>query len=146
MENERKGVGIILLNEEGKVLLLLRNDNPKLADSDMRLEGTWTLPAGKVLDGESVGDAAVRKVFQETGLRASGMDLVSIRVDSNEYAQFRTFGFVANNWEGEILLAATKEHVDARFFDMDALPEKLCEPSVKILNNYKMVKRSGENE
>ena len=40
------GVGVILLNDEGKVLLLLRNNDEKLADSNMHYEGQYTLPAG----------------------------------------------------------------------------------------------------
>jgi len=42
------GVGIIILNSFHEVLLLLRNSDAIKADSLMRLEGTWTLPAGKV--------------------------------------------------------------------------------------------------
>lgn len=42
------GVGIIVLNNNYEVLLLLRNEDRFLADSDMRLEGTYTLPSGKV--------------------------------------------------------------------------------------------------
>ena len=48
------GVGVILLNEEGKVLLLLRNNDEKLADSNMHYEGQYTLPAGKVKFGETL--------------------------------------------------------------------------------------------
>ena len=42
------GIGVMIFNKEGKVLLILRNDDAKKADSLMRLEGTWTFPAGKV--------------------------------------------------------------------------------------------------
>ena len=46
------GIGVMLFNENNEVLLLLRNANPDKAKSDMHLEGTWTLPAGKVKYGE----------------------------------------------------------------------------------------------
>lgn len=42
------GVGIILLNSDHEVLLLLRNSDKQQADSEMRLEGLYTLPSGKV--------------------------------------------------------------------------------------------------
>ena len=42
------GVGVILLNKDEKVLLLLRNSDYKIADSDMRYEYQYTLPAGKI--------------------------------------------------------------------------------------------------
>ncbi len=56
------GLGVILLNENSQVLLLLRNDDAIKADSDMRLEGTRALPAGKVKYGETLIEAAKRKV------------------------------------------------------------------------------------
>jgi len=43
------GIGVLVLNEKKEVLLLLRNSNPIKAASDMHLEGTYTLPSGKVL-------------------------------------------------------------------------------------------------
>ena len=52
MEKIGIGVGIIIKNKENKILMLLRNDDVKKADSDMRLEGTWTLPSGKVKFGD----------------------------------------------------------------------------------------------
>ena len=54
------GLGVIFLNELNQVLLILRNENPEFALSDMRLEGTWTLPAGKVKNGETLIEAAKR--------------------------------------------------------------------------------------
>lgn len=56
------GVGVILFNEEKKVLLILRNSDKDKAKSEMRLEGTYTLPAGKVKKGETIFEAAKRKV------------------------------------------------------------------------------------
>ena len=52
------GVGIIVLNEKQEVLLLLRNSDAALADSAMHLEGTYTLPSGKVIFGETFEEAA----------------------------------------------------------------------------------------
>jgi uracil-DNA glycosylase family 4 len=49
--------GAVVLAPAGKVLLLRRVD-----------EGTWCLPKGRVEAGESLEDAAVREVLEETGL------------------------------------------------------------------------------
>lgn len=130
------GIGIIILNELKEVLLILRNDDTMKADSDMRLEGTWTLPAGKVKTGETLYEAARRKVKAEVNLDADNFEVVSIADDINEYAHFLTVGVMANEWSGDISLDDTEEHVDYGFFAMDNLPENLCEPSKKILRNY----------
>ena len=136
MKEPSVGLGIIILNDLKEVLLILRNNDAKKADSDMRLEGTWTLPAGKVRYGETLFEAAKRKAKGEVNLDVDGFDIVSLANDINDYAHFLTVGLLANSKEGEISLGDTEEHVDFGFFAMDNLPENLCEPSKKILRNY----------
>ena len=62
------GIGIMVYNSKNELLLIKRNDVPILVDSEMRLEGTYTLPSGKVLIGESFEQAAKRKLKEEVGL------------------------------------------------------------------------------
>lgn len=142
------GLGVIILNEENKVLLILRNDDAVKADSDMRLEGTWTLPAGKVKTGETLFQAAKRKVKAEVNLEVSRMSLVSVADDINEYAHFLTVGILAENYEGTVDLGNTEEHVSFDWFDLDNLPDNLCDPSKKIIINYleKTIYRGEEDE
>jgi 8-oxo-dGTP diphosphatase len=130
------GLGIIIL-DGSKVLLILRNSDAQIADSDMHLEGTWTLPAGKIKYGETIFEAAKRKVLQEVNLSIDDLSIVSIADDINEYAAFVTLGILANSYSGVIDLGNTLEHIDYNFFDMDSLPDNLCEPSKRILDNYR---------
>lgn len=130
------GIGIVVLNDENQVLLILRNEDPNKALSDMRLEGTWTLPAGKVKVGETIFEAAVRKAKQEVNLDISNLKLISVADDINEYAHFVTLGVLARMYNGYIDLGNTEEHIDYGFFDLDKLPKNLCEPSKKIIDNY----------
>ena len=60
IKNVGIGVGVLVLNKNQEVLLLLRNEDRFLADSDMRLEGTYTLPSGKVKFGETFEVAGKR--------------------------------------------------------------------------------------
>ena len=48
--------GGVVTNKEGKVLFIYRNDK-------------WDLPKGKVDKGESIEEAAIREVEEETGVR-----------------------------------------------------------------------------
>lgn len=130
------GIGIIILNELKEVLLILRNSDALKADSAMRLEGTWTLPAGKVKINETLIEAAIRKAKAEVNLDVDDLEIVSIADDINEYAHFVTIGLLANSYKGNIDLGNTLEHVDYKFFNLEELPDNLCEPSKKILNNY----------
>jgi 8-oxo-dGTP diphosphatase len=53
------GVGVALV-EEGKILLVRRGHDPG--------KGLWAVPGGKVDFGETLREAAVREVREETGL------------------------------------------------------------------------------
>ncbi|MCH5166797.1 MAG: NUDIX hydrolase [Erysipelotrichales bacterium] len=130
------GLGVIILNDENQVLMILRNEDAKKADSEFRFEGTWTLPAGKVKHGETLFEAAVRKTKQEVNLDVSDLELISITEDINEFAHFITFGILAKSHSGNIDLGNTEEHVDYKFFDVKGLPENINFISLKIINNY----------
>lgn len=130
------GIGILIFNEQKEVLLLLRNEDTNIALSDMRLEGTWTLPAGKVKLNETLFEAAIRKAKQEVNLDISDLELVSVADDINQYAHFVTIGVIARKCSGEINLGNTEEHIEYGFFSLDNLPDNLCEPSKKIIENY----------
>ena len=53
--------GGIVRDDRGRLLLVRRGHAPD--------EGRWSLPGGRVEDGETSQDAAVREVLEETGLR-----------------------------------------------------------------------------
>ena len=56
----RNGVGIIVLNQQNKVFVAKRIDNPK---------NFWQMPQGGVDDGEKPIDAAYRELEEETGMK-----------------------------------------------------------------------------
>ena len=60
----RKAVRIVLLDLAGSVLTLSTRDA-----SNPEFPMTWELPGGGIEPGESVAAAAVREVFEETGVR-----------------------------------------------------------------------------
>ena len=61
----RKGVGIILLNDENKVFVAKRIDNPK---------NFWQMPQGGIDDGENYYEAAIRELKEETSIE--NVDLI----------------------------------------------------------------------
>lgn len=56
----RKGVGIIVLNNENKIFVAKRIDNPK---------NFWQMPQGGVDDGENFLKAAYRELEEETSIK-----------------------------------------------------------------------------
>ncbi len=56
----RKGVGIVVLNNENKIFVAKRIDNPK---------NFWQMPQGGVDDGEDFLKAAYRELEEETSIK-----------------------------------------------------------------------------
>jgi ADP-ribose pyrophosphatase YjhB (NUDIX family) len=72
-------VGGVVLRDDGAVLLVQRGRPP--------LEGAWSLPGGKVREGEALAVAVVRELLEETGLRVTvGAELAVVTLAAEGYA------------------------------------------------------------
>src|SRR5436190_19419136 len=64
------GVGAVIWNERGEIVLIRRGQEPRL--------GEWSIPGGRLEWGESVRDAIVREVREETGLEVEIAGLIDV--------------------------------------------------------------------
>ena len=64
----RRGVGIMLLNSEGKVFVAARIDNP--ADA-------WQMPQGGLEEGEDPEAGALRELEEETGIPRAKVEVIA---------------------------------------------------------------------
>jgi 8-oxo-dGTP diphosphatase len=69
------GVGGVLWHNN-KVLLVQRKHNPG--------KGMWTIPGGYVDQGESIGDAVIREIHEETGIKAKPLSIIALRDQPGE--------------------------------------------------------------
>ncbi len=72
------GVGAVVWRGD-RVLLVQRGKPPR--------QDTWSLPGGRQEWGETVAEAAMREVFEETGLEIEVRDVVAV-VDLIEHDEF----------------------------------------------------------
>ena len=64
------GVGVVTFNDEKKVLLVKRGNEPS--------QGLWSIPGGLVQLGERVRDAGIREVKEECNLDVEPEDVISV--------------------------------------------------------------------
>ena len=129
------GVGVMILNDN-KLLLGLRNSNETTADSELHGEGTWTLPGGGMNYGETFEGAAIRESKEETGLDVDDIKVLCVQNDKNEFAHYVSIGMIALKFSGEVKANEPLEIVRWEWFDMDNLPKNIFFPSKKTIDRY----------
>lgn len=122
----RVGVGVVIRGPGNTILLEKRRDC-----------GWWGLPGGKVEPGESLVDAAVREVREETGLAVEITQLIGVysdpcgRIvtypDNGDVVQLVDVVVGARVLSGSLMCSQESEEV--RFFSPSQLPEEIVPPA-----------------
>ena len=112
-ENPLPAVAALVLNQKNQLLLVKRSVEPA--------KGTWCLPGGFIEIDESIEEAVLRELEEETGLKGEIRGLVDFFSQRNRhYGAILIFGYRAKILGGE--LKAGDDAQEAGFFDLDALP------------------------
>ena len=113
----RVGVGAVVIHD-GRVLLIRRGKEP--------LRGRWVVPGGTVEPGETLQDALVREVREETGLTVRPRDVVLVfdrilREEGEVRYHYVIVDYLCDYVEGTPRAGSDAEEVAL------VTPERLCE-------------------
>lgn len=92
------------------------------------LTGTYALPSGRLEQGETLEEGALRELFEETGLRAEKSDLIKIKEPfyakiprkGGEIADMKWDVFVARKFTGEL---RSSEETIPEWVELEKVPE-----------------------
>jgi 8-oxo-dGTP pyrophosphatase MutT (NUDIX family) len=122
MRGKTLGVRIVVLNDQGQVLLVRHTYSPG-----------WILPGGGVERGETLRVAALRELIEEGGIVAKDLTLHGMfsneRIFSGDYvACYIVRNFQQQAWKPDLEIAESK------FFTLDNLPNDVTGGSKRRLD------------
>lgn len=117
------GVGVIIENSKGEVLLQKRKDN-----------GKWGIIGGGMELGESVEEVVRREAKEEAGIELGELTLMTICSGQDRFITYPngdivysvSIIFKTNSYYGEIV-DDSEEVFEHKFFEIDRLPEEINE-------------------
>lgn len=123
LKNEKRplimtSAGVLIFNDENKVMLQKRSDNSK-----------WGLPGGSMEIGETFEEVAIREAYEEVNLKVrnlklfdvfSGMECHYVYPNGDEIYNASTI-YICREFEGEINFDSD-ETIEAKFFSKLELP------------------------
>lgn len=129
-KNPKLTVDGIIINDD-KILLIKRKNDP--------FKDKWALPGGYVEYGETVENAVVREIHEETNLSVEIKELLGVysSPDRDPRGHTVTITFILNVKGGDI--KGGDDAVDAKFFKIQDLPDlsfdhdKIIEDAVRRL-------------
>lgn len=118
----------VVKDREGRVLLVQRGHEPAI--------GLWSLPGGSVEQGETLSQAAIREVKEETGLDiVTGREVWRIVVELAKNAHYDVHAL-----EGVVtggVLHAGDDAADARWWTLEELVDAALTPGLfDFLSTY----------
>ena len=130
------GASAIVTDNQGRILLQRRSDNAR-----------WALPGGVMDIGESIGQAIVREVREETGFEVEPEDIVGVysdpghvfAYDDGEVRQQFSVCFVCRIVGGE--LQVSKESSEVAFFSPEEIEGLEMHESIRLRIQHYLERR-----
>ena len=119
----RVGSALLVRDEANRILLGKRNKDPQ--------RGSWVIPGGKIHAFESIAEAAIREIHEETGLIVEAVGPFGVYEIINPPDEHR---LVIYSWGRVIdpgIPKASDDLSEVRFFSLDELGDAPMTPLVR---------------
>ncbi len=131
----RLAVSVIIINKNLEVLTTLRSKTKK------SYPNKWENTTGGVVAGEDMKKAAVREVFEETGIIIDELDLIKLKEFESGHLLFDTFVVFKDITIEDVVLDQV-ETVDVKFvsieeFEQMMANDEVLEPQTKAYETFK---------
>jgi len=126
----RVGVGVLLTDDQGRVLLTLRNRPPEA--------GCWSIVGGKVDFLETLEQCAIREAREEVGLeiRLRSLLCVTDHCLPGENQHWVSPAYLGQILAGEATNCEPGKTREVRWFDIDQLPQNLTMTARNAIRAY----------
>ncbi|MDD2487768.1 MAG: NUDIX domain-containing protein [Candidatus Gracilibacteria bacterium] len=108
--NTREAIGVVIYDDERKVLI---QDHVKL--------DFFTIPIGKIKEGEEIEEVIKQEVFDETNLKILSYRKIGEKIGEYDYdgvmIRIKTHIFEVLEYEGKLINKEEKKHRSMRFMD-----------------------------
>ena len=114
----RTVVAQVFVKKDDKILMVQENKDS--------VKGKWDMPAGKLEDGETIIETAIRETKEETNLDVEIKGLIAVHQITSSYGQLLILYFLGEYVSGEIKFDS-KEISDVKYMSLDeikALPKE----------------------
>lgn len=133
-ESVKKGVGVLIVNNEGKFLLAQRGENAR------SLNGYWENIGGEIEVGEQPEDTAKRETLEEIGVDIILLELLPSvsHIIPDKKEKWESVAFVGRIFDGQTPKIMEVGKISTLgWFSIDNLPEPLTDATKADFDNYK---------
>ena len=135
MDNVIKvGLGVLIKNGD-KILLGHRAKN-RLDTGGIFEPDSWTIPGGKQEYNETIFEAAIREIKEETNLDISNLEVFGAEDDIQPNKHYISLHIIAHNFSGDLKVMEPTKEDEWRWFNLDNLPKNIYTPTKKFLDRY----------
>ena len=137
MKEARVGVGVIVLDGRGRVLMGRRNPAARRSDGKFGDGWEWSLPGGALEFGEEFEECAIREVKEETNLDIRNPRLFCAQNNIDELAHWVNINMWTDEFSGAAAANEPDKYCEWKWVAFDELPDKIFFPSARAIQAFR---------